>query len=317
MAGGIRAQALLIGGLGIAVALTTIFRLLPHRGVEASPNGLSGDPGDLRVFNPDAVAKPPRQLDDSVPNASAKALFVWDVASGYPLYEENADEAVPVASVTKLMTTVIALEHFKLDDVVTIPARAVRVEGSKTQLRTGEKITIEALLKALLIQSGNDAAYALAEHLGYDTFMAAMNEKASLLGLAGTHFADPAGLDDAGYSTARDLGILGAYALRYDLIRGIARLTEASVYSTDGRIEHRLETSNRLIKADHPLFMPEATGLKTGFTYAAGHCLVASATKDGHTLVSVVLGTTEETTEASAKESRKLLGWAFEHFTWE
>lgn len=317
MAGGMRTQALVIGGLGIAVTLTTIWRLLPHGNVEASPAVFTSAAEQLTVFDRSDVGEPPTKLNDSQPTASAKALLLIDVASGYPLYEKNADQAVPIASTTKLMTAVVALEHLGLNDVVTVPARAVSVDGSKIQLRTGEEITVESLLKGLLIQSGNDTANALADHVGYEAFMSAMNEKARELGMTGTRFMDPAGLDDTGHSTARDLGILGAYALRHDVIRGIVRLTEASVYSSDGRIEHRLQTSNRLIKSDHPLFMPDVTGLKTGFTYEAGHCLVASASQNGHTLVSVVLGTTEDTAEASAKESRKLLSWAFTNFSWK
>lgn len=317
MLGGKRAQALVISGLGIAVALSTAWRLLPHQETVASQRLIDLNPTPLDVFSATDAHLPPIKLNTTEPSVSAKAVAVYDLSSGYFMHEENTEQAVPIASTTKLMTAIIALEQFQLEEIVNVTPRAVSVDGSKIQLRIGESISVEALLKGLLIQSGNDTAYALAEHMGYEQFLQAMNEKAQYLGLTGTHYADPSGLDDSGYSTARDLAILAAYALRFDVIRGIVRMPEASVFSADGSIEHRLQTSNRLIKNDHPLFMHEVTGLKTGFTYAAGHCLVASATRDGKTVVSVVLSTTEDTPEASAKESYKALHWAFANHRWD
>lgn len=244
-------------------------------------------------------------------------MAVYDVESGYPLYEKNETEAVPIASTTKLMTAVVVLDHYALDEVVTVSQAAASQIGSDINLVTGEKITVESLLKGLLIKSGNDAALALAEHRGRDQFVTWMNETASELGMTNTRFLDPAGLDDEGHSTARDLAVLAAYALRYEKVQEIVALERVTITAVDGSQVHELETSNRLLKVDHPLYFQYATGLKTGFTPAAGHCLVSSAVKNGHTVVSVVLGTTEQTVEASAKESRKLLTWAFDSFSWK
>lgn len=311
-------RALIIGGLTLAVVGSWLLRLGGHQSATADERVAGTKLLSVQdSFSQKKLSLPPTRISDREPTASARAMYVVDVASGYPLYEHNAGTAVPIASTTKMMTAIIATENFELDDVVTVSQNAASAIGSDVQLVAGETITVDALLKALLIQSGNDSAMALAEHMGLSTFVEKMNAKAAELGLQDTAFKDPAGLDDTGHSSARDLGVIAAYALRNEVIQGIARITEATIESTDLRYSHQLETSNRLIKPDHPLFMPDATGLKTGFTPDAGHCLVASANRDGHELIVVVLGTTESTVEASAKESKKLLDWAYSAYQWE
>ena len=263
------------------------------------------------------LSVPPIRTSTNDPNASARAMVVYDVQSGYPLYEKNAHDRVPIASTTKLMTAIVTLEHFDLQDTVTVSKEAAAEIGSEMYLTTGEQIRVEDLLKGLLIKSGNDAALALAEHGGIDHFISLMNDTAQRLGLTDTQFRDPAGLNDEGYSSARDLAVIATYALRKEKVQEIVRMERAVVTAVDGSQVHELENSNRLLRVDHPLYFQYATGLKTGFTPAAGHCLVASASQNGNTIVSVVLGTTEETAEASAKESRKLLTWALSSFSWE
>lgn len=272
-------------------------------------------PQDLAT---DIIKIPPQMIDKSkAPNAHAKAQFVIDVNSAYVMYEKNADERLPIASITKVMTAIVALENYALDEVVTVQPKAAGMIGSNIGLVSGEKLTVENLLKGLLIQSGNDTAYALAQNMGEEKFIAAMNEKARYLGLVNTKFVDPAGLDDNGYSTAREIGIMSSYALRLKVLRQIAKISQTKIRSIDGNITHTLSTSNRLIKTDHPLFFKGAEGLKTGFTPKAGHCLVASASRNGNTVVSVILHTDESNVEASAKESRKLLTWAFKNWRWD
>lgn len=275
-------------------------------------------PGEYTTasVNPSAFVAPPERRTDSQPPVSARALYARDVASGAELYATNGQAAVPIASTTKLMTAVLSLELYTLDQVLTVPQEAVDAIGSDIQLRAGEEISVENLLNGLLIQSGNDAAVTLASGIGLDSFVQKMNEKAIQLGMSNTKYKDPAGLDDTGYSTARDLSIVASYALRFPVILKVAKLTELTIYSSDGRTAHKLETSNRLIKPDHPLFLDFVTGLKTGFTPDAGHCLVASGNRGGHEVVTVVLGTTEQTNEASAKESRKLLQWVYDSYSW-
>lgn len=264
-----------------------------------------------------ALVKPPVKLNDSQPDISVKAAILVDTDSSYPLYEENELEKVPIASVTKIMTAVVVLENYSLDEEVTISSDAVSTIGSSIHLKKDEVITVESLLRGLLIQSGNDAAMALAEKMGFDKFVKKMNEKAKILGMVNTHYKDPAGLNDEGRSTAKDLATLASFALRNKVIQDIVSTEQVTIFSTDGQISHELKNSNRLVHKDHPLYLAEAYGLKTGFTPEAGHCLVSSAHRDGHSIVSVVLNTDENTVEASAKESRKLLVWGLENFKWE
>ncbi len=315
-------RALVIGSLivGVLVSALARFQLVGEQGAEASPivpesNRQQRYPTSGETLR--SVRKPPRRISDRGPGIATRSAYLVDVASGYPLFELAADEAVPIASTTKLMTAVVVVESYQLSDVIEVSQTAASTIGSEIALMPGEKITVEALLKALLIQSGNDAALALAEPMGLEQFVEAMNRKAAQLGLTKTEYKDPAGLDDAGRSSARDLAIVAAYALRHPAIAGIVRLPEATIQSVDGQLQHHVKNSNRLILPDSPFFLPEATGLKTGYTPDASHCLVASAKYHGRTIVSVILGTVEQTAEASAKESRRLLTWGFEVFEWE
>ena len=304
--------------LVIGVAITSLARFAFVRPTTATR--ASAPAAEKRQDLPavaSALIKPPTQEGTTQPTASAKAMVVYDVNSSYPLYEKNADEPVPIASTTKLMTAAVVLEHYDLDDIVTVSKEAATINGSEIYLVTGERIRVRDLLKGLLIQSGNDTAAALAEHKGKEQFVNWMNEMAATLGMLNTRYKDPAGLDDEGRSTARDLAIVATYDIRNPVIQEIVRMQRATITSVDGEQVHELVNSNRLIDPENPLYYQYATGLKTGFTPDAGHCLVASAEKNNHTIVSVVLGTTENSAEASAKESRKLLTWTFENFSWE
>jgi len=265
------------------------------------------------------TSPPQKSSSFSTPEILAKSAILIDVPSSYVLFEQNADSKLPIASTTKIATAMVVLENHRdeLNEVVTITYPMINIAGSDIQLKTGEKITVENLLKGLLIMSGNDTAYSLAAHFGEkNSFVREINEKVKLIGLKNTSFKDPAGLDDDGFSTAHDLAILGAYAMRNEQFSEIVKTTETSISSVDGQIVHDLKTSNRLIKTDDNFYYPYAIGVKTGFTYDAGHCLVSSATKDDHTIIGVVLGTNEDTIYASAKESRKLLDWGFNNWKW-
>jgi D-alanyl-D-alanine carboxypeptidase (penicillin-binding protein 5/6) len=250
------------------------------------------------------------------PLVNARQAVLIDRDSFYILYEKDAYTPVPIASVTKLATALVVLEKYKPDDVVTVAREATLVPGTKIGLKTGEQITTLNLLKAILIHSGNDAAYALAYHGGsLDEFVFLMNEKAKTVGLKNTKLADPAGLDDAGFSTAFDLGILVARTFREDTVKNIVGTVKETITSTDGTIKHDLENSNRLVKEE--MYFEGIIGGKTGFTPLAGHNLVAAAERDGHMLISVIINTYEDTKEASARENGKLLSWGFESHTWK
>lgn len=252
-------------------------------------------------------------------NILAKDFVLMDGDSGVTLNSKNPDTRVPIASTTKIMSAVVAISNYQMDDVVTVPLKATQQTPTLVNLRSGEKITVSELLHCLLIKSGNDSAYALGSFMdstgGDNTahFVDKMNEKAKELGMYDTHYLDPAGLSDDGYSTAHDLGIITRYALMNPLFREIVTTQNYVATNTTKTIFHQLENSNRLVTTYQ---YPGAIGVKTGFTDAASHCLVAAATRDNHTLIAVVLGTYANTANASADEARKLLDWGFANVVW-
>lgn len=262
---------------------------------------------------------PIKKIGASEPIINAKAVYLIDIDSAYPLYAKNSNHQLPIASTTKIATAMVVLDSYgsHLSDVVTISRKMVNVEPSVINLRVGEKITVENLLNGLLIMSGNDSAYSLAEYFGgMDSFVKEMNAKVSQIGLINTRYFDPAGLDDNGYSTAKDLATLASYAYRNQKFSEIVSTPEKNIASQDGRIIHELTNSNRLIRASEIYFYPNSIGGKTGFTYAAGHVLVSAAQKDGHRILAVILNTNANTTDASARESKKMLEWGFENWVW-
>ena len=308
----------LLSLLGFVVLATNLLRFrIAHSSTYQTPTILGAHSEQLNTQSPPIAVLPPNKIQQNNPNIQAKSAYLLDVDSSYPLFAKNENEQVPIASTTKLMTAVVARKAYQLTDIATTSEKAATIDGSKILLKPGEKMDVKSLLTGLLIQSGNDAAMTLAEHMGLDAFVKAMNDEADFLGMKDTQFKDPAGLDDQGHSTAHDLAILAAYIIRDDVVRSIVQTTQTTVTSSDGSKSHSLESSNRLIKADHPLYIPEATGLKTGFTPDAGHCLVASAVKNGHAIVSVILHTNSTSNEASAVESHKLLAWAFNAYSWD
>jgi D-alanyl-D-alanine carboxypeptidase len=249
---------------------------------------------------------------------NTKNYALIDGDTGILLLGKNQDDKVPIASTTKIMTAVVALENYKLDEVVTVPYKATVQTPTVVNLRTEEKITVSELLHCLLIKSGNDSAYALAAHMSgqpddIKPFVDKMNEKTKTIGLNNTHYLDPAGLSDEGYSTANDLGTITRYALLNPTFREIVTTQKYVATNTTKTIFHQLENSNRLVTAYQ---YPGAIGVKTGFTYAASHCLIAAAKRNGHTLVAVILGTYVDSATASADEARKLLDWGFANVIW-
>jgi D-alanyl-D-alanine carboxypeptidase (penicillin-binding protein 5/6) len=218
------------------------------------------------------------------PAVSARAYFVVNPQSGEVLAQHRAWARVPIASITKLMTVLVTLDHASWNDVVRVRAAAAEVGESTVNLRAGERITVGDLVKAALIQSANDAADALADYVAdgdTDAFVKLMNLKAETLGLKRTHFARPDGLDARNhYSTAFDVTRLAEAAMRIPKIRGVVRLRTDSI--AGGR---RLHTWNDLLGVFGGLY-----GVKTGHTAGAGWCEVAAVRRNGVTLYATVLG---------------------------
>ena len=210
---------------------------------------------------------------------SAAAAILMDADSGEILFEKDAGRCMRIASTTKIMTALVALERAKLTDTITVTASHM-VEGSSMYLKPGETVTVEELLYGLMLCSGNDAALALADCCGgLDAFVQAMNEKAAALGMKDTSFANPNGLDDENhYSTARDMAVLAAYAAEDPTFRRICSTKTATV---GGR---SMTNHNKLLRQ-----IEGCIGMKTGYTKAAGRTLVSCAERQGRRLVAVTL----------------------------
>jgi D-alanyl-D-alanine carboxypeptidase (penicillin-binding protein 5/6) len=238
----------------------------------------------------------------AAPPVAARAYFVVNPSTGEILAQRRAWSRVPIASITKLMTVIVALDHAKWGDVVRVRQEAAAVGESTINLRAGERITVGDLVKGALIQSANDAADALADYVGRGNqaaFVQLMNAKAAELGLARTHFARPDGLDArAHYSTALDVTRLAEVAMRDPRIRAVVRERTASI--SGGR---RLHTWNDLLGVFHGLY-----GVKTGHTSAAGWCQVAAVRRNGVTLYTTVLGSPNRSQRNA--DLAALLRWA-------
>ncbi len=212
---------------------------------------------------------------------SAKRAYVLDALSGRVLYEKNADERSLIASTTKIMTALIVCEQCNVLDRMRIPKEAVGIEGSSMYLQEGEVLTLQELLYGLMLQSGNDAAVALAIYCGgtVEGFAQLMNDKARNLGLKNTHFENPNGLDSPGhYSTARDLAVLSAYAMENPIFRQTVSTKSLKVG------DRYLTNHNKLLWR-----VEGADGIKTGYTRAAGRILVSSATRNDRRILAVTI----------------------------
>ena len=243
------------------------------------------------------------------PVIEARSVYAMDLASGTPLFVRDIFTRRHIASIAKLVTAMVILDAHKLDEKTTVSQNAATQEGSSMKLKRGEQITVENLLTGMLVNSGNDAAVALAElDAGNEShFVEKMNEKAQALGLKDTHFSNAKGFDEpANYSTAFDTMIFARAALTYPFIKKTAATKTGDVASVDGKTHHRLESTNELL--EHSSF--HVIGLKTGHTPEAGESFVSLAlTSDGHEILSVMLDSPNR-----FKETKILLDWIYRNF---
>ncbi|MEX0963695.1 MAG: D-alanyl-D-alanine carboxypeptidase family protein [Pseudohongiellaceae bacterium] len=246
------------------------------------------------------------------PEIAGTSYILMDAKTGHVLIEQNADEALPPASLTKIMTAYVATEeilsgNLALTDEVHISEKAWRMEGSKMFVGVDTMVAVEDLLRGIIIQSGNDASVAIAEHIAgsEDAFADMMNQYAEVLGLSQSFFMNSSGLDTELYyntMSARDLALLAQATIdRHSQFYPM--YAEREFTYNDIRQPNR----NTLLFRDRNI-----DGMKTGWTDAAGYCLVASAERDGMRLISVVMGTASE--EARAIETQKLLTYGFRYF---
>ena len=243
-------------------------------------------------------------------DVDAKSYILQDYASGKVIAAVNADQHLPPASITKLMTAYVvskelASGNIALEDEVLISEKAWRMVGSRSFIEVNSKVSVEVLLRGMIIQSGNDAAVALAEHIAgsEETFAQMMNQYAQQLGMFNTNYQNSTGLPSKEhYTTAEDIAILSAAVIR-DFPDHYAWYVEKE-YTHNNITQHN---RNKLLWRDKSV-----DGLKTGHTEEAGYCLAASAKRDGMRLISVVLGTRSE--NARAQETQKLFNYGFRFF---
>ncbi len=246
----------------------------------------------------------------TAPSIAGTAHILQDYDSGHILMSENADERMPPASITKLMTSYVVSQeihdgNIKLDDEVLISEKAWRMIGSRSFIEVNTKVTVEALLRGMIVQSGNDAAVALAEHVAgsEEVFAQMMNQYAQKLGMVNTNYQNATGLPGPEhYTTAHDIAILSAALIR-DFPEHYQWYAEKE-YTYNGITQHN---RNKLLWRDNTV-----DGLKTGHTEEAGFCLSASAKRDGMRLIAVVLGTASE--NARAQEIQKMFNFGFRFF---
>ncbi|HSD98567.1 MAG TPA: D-alanyl-D-alanine carboxypeptidase family protein [Patescibacteria group bacterium] len=223
-----------------------------------------------------------------MPTLSAKSALVYDITDNTTLFAKDATQRLPMASLTKIMTAIVSLEHPQNPDAYTVSQKALVGEDSMG-LTTGEVLTLSDLLYGLILNSGNDAAETLAANFpgGRDKFIAAMNEKTATLGLSDTHFTNPTGLQGDGdqYTTSRDLLIMTRYALlHFPLFRQVAATFDNTIPATNTHKAFYMENETNLISS-----YPGVKGVKTGYTPEAGLCLVTYLDYGGHHIIGVVL----------------------------
>jgi D-alanyl-D-alanine carboxypeptidase (penicillin-binding protein 5/6) len=246
----------------------------------------------------------PRPASQASPTqVSAASAILMDAATGEVLFEQNADAPRPPASITKILTALVILERGRLEDTVVVSQEAASVAGYRLGLRRGQRISLRDLLAAILIRSANDASEAAAGHVGrgVPAFVALMNAKAQELGMHHSHFENPHGLDEPGhYTTARDMAVLTRAAMEHPAFAQLVRTRETTVKiwqpGPRGLLQRArtIQTHNKLLGR-----LEGADGVKTGYTDAAGRCLVASASRGGQRMIAVLLKDPQRWTDAA------------------
>lgn len=243
----------------------------------------------------------------STPSITATGVYVIDLESGVVLYEKNAHTRLKPASLTKIMTALVAMDYFNEDSILKV-INGQSANGNTVKLRKGDQLIANDLLYALLVPSGNDAAVTLAENYpgGYQAFIARMNSKVAEMGLKNTRFANVSGVESQNhYTTAFDISSLARAALSRSQFSSIVSTQKITLKSIKGNL-YPLETTNLL------LGKPGIYGVKTGWTPEAGECLVILADKDNHPVLISLLNSKDRFGEAET-----LFNWIYENFSWE
>lgn len=228
----------------------------------------------------------------SMPQISATSAILIEAESGRVIAEKNADQRMPMASTTKIMTALTAIENCDVKKTISVPSAAVGIEGSSIYLYEGEQLTVEDLLYAMLLESANDAAAAIAIAIGgsIEGFAEMMNARAKALGLENTHFENPHGLDSPEhYTTARELALISAAAMKNETFQKIVSTYKITIPLNQTEGVRLLINHNKMLKS-----YSGAVGIKTGYTKKSGRCLVSAAEKDGVKLIAVTLNAPDD-----------------------
>lgn len=251
---------------------------------------------------------PVKKLDSAFPEFSAFSVLAVDVDSGVILYEKNPEIQVLPASTTKIMTALVAMEAYDINQILSIPQ--IKTVGQKMNLVLNEQITVRDLLYGLLVASANDAAEVLAYHYplgGRQGFIARMNQKAKEIGMKDTYFVNPTGLDEIGHlSTARDMVTLSIYAMQNDFFASVVGTKEIIVESVDKKHKHRFSNINQLLG-----MVEGVLGVKTGWTENAKENLVSYVQRDGRSVSIALLRSNDR-----FGESEKLIEWIYQNYSW-
>ncbi len=251
---------------------------------------------------------PALKQNSTFPVLSAQGVLAVDLDSGISLYDKNSDGTLLPASTTKIVTALVTLDNYSLDEILTVPKFSV--EGQKMGLIEGEQMRVENLLYALLVYSANDAGEVLARNFpgGYDAFIAAMNAKAAQLSMKNSHFDNPVGFDqNAQRTTARDLVRVSEVAMRNPEFAKIVGTKNIIIKDISGKLSYNLRNINELLGK-----VPGVMGVKTGWTENARENLVTYMERDGHEIMIAVLGSQDR-----FGETKELIDWIFSNYEWQ
>lgn len=309
---------------------TTSETAAPTESTDTSDNTSQSGDTDSAATNVNALPDGVTMEDPSLtpPNVQyAQSALLMDMASGRVLYSKNLDERVYPASTTKIMTAILALEMGNMDDTVTATydaLKSITLEDSHMGILAGEELTLDQLVKGMLVYSANDAANVIAIHIAgsMDAFVDLMNQKAQELGMTGTHFVNPCGShDDNHYTTARDLAILSKYAMKNDQFREIVKMPIYKIPPTNKYSTERVLVNTNLFLGTSRstyYYYPPAIGIKTGHTSQAGYCLVSAATYNDTELLAIVMNCKNVDTKEQAYsyiDSKALFNFGFDNYT--
>ncbi len=301
---------------GVAACAPAVTRDYPRPALKQSAAAAARARPSARPSPPRPPAGPVIEVAGAPRGVKAKGAVLADATTGQVLWSRDADVERPMASITKVMTALLVMESGTLSREIRVPKAAVTYAweygGESAALRPGDVLTAQQLLEALLLASGADAAYTLANAYGpgLSAFVARMNAAAARMGLTHTHFASPDGLpyptETSTYSTPSDLVALGLAAMRYPAFRSIVDLSFYHLPQGPGHHEYWWDNTNELIGS-----YQGALGIKTGYTDDAGQCLLFEAARNGRALIGVALGSPATGPAAAAEDAEQMLNWGF------